>query len=752
VARADVSAVNYLIEAGAWAADQTGGNLGVDLGFVNVGFYNHDGHKGMQFGAFGGEVRDDLYHGNIDTTFGEHFGVGINGYASVGETYMDDTFSASGSIGPLNGSIGYNTAGHYWTGSAGLSVIPFQGAVNYSAGYGWNFGPGGTHSGINQGVTISAPGTASALGYDGYANAAIAARSSDFGRFALDSTYLVGSWGGRPTSFTDTLLMGQPLYDLNPAGALGLNGNPAFIPTWSEALQQRINYNNSLWTIADSPSVSTLPVPQAQAYATSLPGIPADAYTNSSTYDWDPELLEDMRQQSAQLTGGISSLFDGISQGAAWANGMINQAGEQLVSGDNIQNYGGPDGEIHYSNDWSDTYGSSSSYDNSSASDGLYLGYRSPADIPSLGDFGGFHLTPTSSDIQQSINTDIKLYSGWQDRSWSDDMRTAAANRISDDSWGTISLADARKIIKEISSHPAPQAAGSEQPNPLMGAGPFSYDPMNMNPSWNQGAFLATALKYGPATAQRMQNEADMASVAPMMNDMAAMHEAGLGPWDTLTLSLARQTPILQSVIAGTELYTGLSLYGANIGQDLSLGGKAGRWFTIGVDSVTAGLSLTGLRLGGAAAENGMSLAARQEMVAARTAEHVALRGEAADLLYQARASGMTPTLRNDLRMVGANLGWAEESQMVRLTGQGTRAWSPAEISELMQNGGVDGYTPHHINSVAQNPWLAGNANNIQIVERWTEHGLIHGGNTQIPTQGPFINRSQMMVDWLTGR
>jgi len=147
-----------------------------------------------------------------------------------------------------------------------------------------------------------------------------------------------------------------------------------------------------------------------------------------------------------------------------------------------------------------------------------------------------------------------------------------------------------------------------------------------------------------------------------------------------------------------------------------------------------------------------MSIAARQEMVAARTAEQVALRGRAADLLYQARDGGMTPGILRSLRGVGADLGWAEEAQMVRMTGQGTRAWSPAEIDELLANGRVAGYSPHHINSVAENPWLAGNPNNIQMVERWTEHGLVHGGNTQLPTQGPLINRSQMMIDWLTGR
>ena len=73
-------------------------------------------------------------------------------------------------------------------------------------------------------------------------------------------------------------------------------------------------------------------------------------------------------------------------------------------------------------------------------------------------------------------------------------------------------------------------------------------------------------------------------------------------------------------------------------------------------------------------------------------------------------------------------------------------------MSELLQTGRVAAYSPHHINSVVPHKWMAGNPNNIMIVERVTEHGLMHGGNTQLPTQGPLINRSRMMVDWLMGR
>lgn len=146
------------------------------------------------------------------------------------------------------------------------------------------------------------------------------------------------------------------------------------------------------------------------------------------------------------------------------------------------------------------------------------------------------------------------------------------------------------------------------------------------------------------------------------------------------------------------------------------------------------------------------SIAARQQMVASRTTEHVALRAKTATVLREARAGGLTPKRLAALRRAGADLGWAEEALMVRLTGRGSRAWTAEEMSELLRNGKVVGYSPHHINSVAPYEWMAGNAKNIQIVERWTEHGIVHGGNTQLPTEGSLINRSRFIVQALTER
>jgi hypothetical protein len=141
-------------------------------------------------------------------------------------------------------------------------------------------------------------------------------------------------------------------------------------------------------------------------------------------------------------------------------------------------------------------------------------------------------------------------------------------------------------------------------------------------------------------------------------------------------------------------------------------------------------------------------------MVAARTAGHVELRSQAAALLRDARASGLTRARITDLRRLGERLGWAEEELMVRLTGGGTRSWSAAEMSELLTSGRVAGYTPHHINSVAGSPWLAGTARNIRIVTPG-EHALAHTPfgatipDTTVPTYGPLINRSRLIIDAL---
>lgn len=140
------------------------------------------------------------------------------------------------------------------------------------------------------------------------------------------------------------------------------------------------------------------------------------------------------------------------------------------------------------------------------------------------------------------------------------------------------------------------------------------------------------------------------------------------------------------------------------------------------------------------------SIGARRMMVGARTPEHVMLRADVATALRLARLEGMNKSHLTKLRRLGANLAWAEEAQLLRLTGRGTRAWSVQEIDELLRTGRVVGYTPHHINSAAAHHWLASRSNNIEIVERWLEHAFRHGGDTTIPTYGPMINRQQSMI------
>lgn len=84
---------------------------------------------------------------------------------------------------------------------------------------------------------------------------------------------------------------------------------------------------------------------------------------------------------------------------------------------------------------------------------------------------------------------------------------------------------------------------------------------------------------------------------------------------------------------------------------------------------------------------------------------------------------------------------WKKEQDLVRRTGRGTRNWTKAEKKELLETGKVKGYEGHHINSVKDNPHLAGDPRNIKFVKGRAEHLKEHGGNFRNPTQGNLIKR-----------
>lgn len=123
-------------------------------------------------------------------------------------------------------------------------------------------------------------------------------------------------------------------------------------------------------------------------------------------------------------------------------------------------------------------------------------------------------------------------------------------------------------------------------------------------------------------------------------------------------------------------------------------------------------------------------------------------------------ASGGLPTfLKNNglaqkiadisaLRRGAVKNAWAEEKELIEKTGRGTRDWTKKEIAELKKRGKVNGYEGHHINSVADNPGMAGDANNIKFVKGRKGNLQEHGGDFRNPTSGQLIDRKKMIEEF----
>ena len=92
-------------------------------------------------------------------------------------------------------------------------------------------------------------------------------------------------------------------------------------------------------------------------------------------------------------------------------------------------------------------------------------------------------------------------------------------------------------------------------------------------------------------------------------------------------------------------------------------------------------------------------------------------------------------------RIKAVRIAWRQEQALVQRTGTGTRDWTTAEKAELLQGGKVKGYQGHHINSIKNNPDMAGNPDNVEFLTR-KEHLDSHGGNWRNPTTGQFMSRS----------
>lgn len=92
---------------------------------------------------------------------------------------------------------------------------------------------------------------------------------------------------------------------------------------------------------------------------------------------------------------------------------------------------------------------------------------------------------------------------------------------------------------------------------------------------------------------------------------------------------------------------------------------------------------------------------------------------------------------------------WREEQNLVRMTGRGTRKWTPLEKRELFSAGKVRGYHGHHINSVKSHPKLAGNSNNIRFMKRshhWREHARARARTGDVATHGPLLDRNNRLL------
>jgi RHS repeat-associated protein len=92
-------------------------------------------------------------------------------------------------------------------------------------------------------------------------------------------------------------------------------------------------------------------------------------------------------------------------------------------------------------------------------------------------------------------------------------------------------------------------------------------------------------------------------------------------------------------------------------------------------------------------------------------------------------------------RRAAVRMAWRDERALVANTGEGTRAWTEAEQTELLNTGKIRGYRGHHINSVAGSPELASDPNNIRFLNQ-TEHLAEHSGRWQTRTYGDLLDRS----------
>ena len=109
----------------------------------------------------------------------------------------------------------------------------------------------------------------------------------------------------------------------------------------------------------------------------------------------------------------------------------------------------------------------------------------------------------------------------------------------------------------------------------------------------------------------------------------------------------------------------------------------------------------------------------------------------------------MTHDVGYERRKAVAN-AWKNEKGLV-LGGKGTRDWSQKEQKEIISKGRATGYEGHHMKSVDGHNSKAGDANNIQFLNR-KEHLAAHGGDFNNNTNGYYDPKTNTMNSFGRGR
>ena len=102
-------------------------------------------------------------------------------------------------------------------------------------------------------------------------------------------------------------------------------------------------------------------------------------------------------------------------------------------------------------------------------------------------------------------------------------------------------------------------------------------------------------------------------------------------------------------------------------------------------------------------------------------------------------------SVTNERRKAVAH-AWKNERSLV-LEGKGTRDWNKKEQRQIIETGRAKGYQGHHMKSVDGHTTKAGDANNIQFLNR-KEHLEAHKGNFRNNTNGYYDPKTKKMNDF----